>query len=165
MGTSSRFQNTLPISLLVKSKSVVVIGAGNISFRKTKYLLESGINVTVISKEFLKEFDNIESENLTLLKKSYNPNDLKGHDIAVAATNNPDCNSRIVEDGRILGVLVSAVDSSWKYGDYITPAVIRSGNVTMTISTGGDDFRKTKRLKEFLKNKLEEFEALEVTNE
>ena len=49
------------LSLLSNKINVLIIGGGEASLIKTKTFLNGGCNVTVVAKEFLEDFKNLQS--------------------------------------------------------------------------------------------------------
>lgn len=145
----------LPIGLLTEGRNAVVIGGGRIAYRKAVNLAASGLNVTVASSSF-GPFD-WKSTSITQIHSDYNSNQIKDADLVIAATNSAQINLRVLEDSRSAGALCNIVDSGWSEGDFITPAVVRAGQVTLGITTGGADCCQSRRIKDFLLGQAEAF--------
>ena len=62
----------------------------------------------------------------------------------------------VIACGRREGILCSAIDSNWTDGDFVTPAICRQEDLTVSVSTGGSSCRRARivkdRIAEFIKN-------------
>lgn len=145
-----------PISLSVKDKSCAVIGGGQIALRKVITLLECGAKITIISPELCPELASLadEKEIRTILRE-YCTGDLKGVFVAIAATDNSIINRQIAEDARAKSVLVNVVDDAGE-SDFIAPAIIRRGDITIAISTSGQSPALSRKLRTKLEREFGE---------
>lgn len=125
----------LPLFIDVRGRKIVVFGGGAVGKRKASLFLQYA-DVTVISKEFIKEFQHlgnkvtlIKSEEITEeLIKSY----VKDAFLVVPSTNSPDLNTVIERLAKEHGALVNRVD---KVSEVIVPSVINRDSITIAIST------------------------------
>lgn len=79
--------NYFPISLDIANRQCIVVGGGKVAARKVKSLLAHQAKVTVISPELdpqLQHFD--EKESIKWLPRGYEPGDLTGAFLVIAAT-------------------------------------------------------------------------------
>jgi uroporphyrin-III C-methyltransferase / precorrin-2 dehydrogenase / sirohydrochlorin ferrochelatase len=79
--------------------------------------------------------------------------DLAGAALVFAATNDRALNGRVADDARRLGVPVLAVDDVPKC-DFIAPALVRRGDVTIAISTAGRSPAMARRTRERVEQAL-----------
>ena len=115
----------------------MVVGGGEVALRKVKALLEFRANVDVVSPELCPELTALaESGQIRVFRRHYQPGDLQGALIAIAATDNSDINQKVVKEARSKAVLVNVVDDAGN-SDFIAPSYIRRGDVTIAISTAG----------------------------
>lgn len=144
--------NLYPVNLKLLDCDVLVVGGGLVALRKILSLLETGAKVTVISDRFCDKLLKIQSNNLKLFQKIYNPDeiDFNKYKIIIAATNCENVNSDIYEITNKLNIPVNVVDSPEKCSFYI-PSVIRKDDLQITISTNG----KCPALSKYLRKKLE----------
>jgi siroheme synthase-like protein len=126
-----------PVSLEMKDRSCVVIGGGAIAERKVAGLVAAGANVTVISpgitdglKELLRE------GAIRHVARDYQPSDRAGYELVFVATDNSDINAVVFSEARSLRIWVNSADDP-DHCDFILPAVIRRGELTVAVSTGG----------------------------
>lgn len=120
-----------PVMLDVRGKKCVVIGGGSVALRKAAKLRSCGAEVTAVSPEFCGDFEGIEK-----IKKRYEPSDIAGSFIVIAATDDKDLNSQIAADAKNLKILVSLADNA-EMSDFMSPASRDIGDITLSVSTNG----------------------------
>jgi precorrin-2 dehydrogenase/sirohydrochlorin ferrochelatase len=77
-------------------------------------------------------------EGVERVPGAYDARHLDGAALVFAATNDPNINSQVVRDAHRLGLFVNRADSDEeKPGDFTTPAVLRDGELVITVSAGG----------------------------
>jgi siroheme synthase-like protein len=150
-----------PAYLKVKDKKCVVIGGGEVALRKVKSLLEHGAYVEVISPEISNELNELVEKGLVTLKgRRFQPGDLKGAFIAVAATDNNQVNMQAATEAREQSVPVNVVDDP-EHSDFIVPSTINRGDVVIAISTGGKSPALARKIRTRIEQDIgEEFAAL-----
>ncbi|AYO29691.1 MAG: precorrin-2 dehydrogenase [Thermoanaerobacteraceae bacterium] len=141
-----------PVMLNIEGKRCLVVGGGSVAHRKVLSLLECGAIVTVIAPEVNESILKLWKEaRIRLIRRNYIKSDLAGYFIVVAASDDRDVNKLIAEEAGAGGVLVNVVDDG-ELSSFIMPSVIRRGDLTVAISTGG----KSPLLSKMLRQKLEE---------
>jgi len=85
-----------------------------------------------ISAEIMDEFGNRHE----IRRKQYEPSDLDGAFLVVAATDDKVLNSLVAANCRERGIIVNSVDQPADC-DFHVPSVIRRGEIQIAISTGG----------------------------
>ncbi|HZP26144.1 MAG TPA: bifunctional precorrin-2 dehydrogenase/sirohydrochlorin ferrochelatase [Dehalococcoidia bacterium] len=149
-----------PIFLDLKDRPAVIIGGGEVAWRKAQGLLEAGAAITVISPALHPELAALKgSGSLHHLEREYRAGDLSGFLLAFVATNDHDLNRTVAEEGKQLGVLVNAVDDPPNC-DFVMPSIIRRGDLTLAISTGGGSPAAARRVREDMEAFLTEDYAL-----
>lgn len=139
-----------PLMLKLAGKRVVIVGGGKVALRKAQGLAVTGASVTVVSPVILPEL--LALLNIEWQQKRFEPNDIKNAHIIYAATDSREVNQSVahsIQDWQWFDDTSSPVDSN-----FYTPAVIRSPDLTIAISTEGRDPAKAKRLKHQLMNML-----------
>jgi precorrin-2 dehydrogenase/sirohydrochlorin ferrochelatase len=126
-----------PIYLEMTGRRCLVIGGGAVAERKVASLLEAGAEVVVISPEAT---DNIlrwrKEKSVEYVARRYQPGDLAEYEIAFVATDDGDVNAQVFQEARKLGVWVNAADDA-AHCDFILPSVLRRGDLTVAVSSGG----------------------------
>jgi precorrin-2 dehydrogenase/sirohydrochlorin ferrochelatase len=146
---------TYPINLIgLETRRCVVVGGGAVATRKLAGLLAAGARVTVISLELSTELESRAAEKqITVLRRAYEPGDLSGAFLVIAATDDPPTNAAVWDEARQLGCLINAVHDP-AHSNFILPAVVRRGEVNLAISTGGASPTLARRLREQLETQV-----------
>ena len=126
-----------PIFIDLAGQPVVVIGAGTVAERKIETLLATGAVVTVVSPEATTLIVRwAETGRLTLKNRPYRAGDLRGFRLAYAATADSSVNRAVRVEARAEGIWLNAIDQP-DLCDFITPAIVRRGHLTIAVSTNG----------------------------
>ena len=141
-----------PVYLNLAGKSCVIVGGGTIAQGKIGGLLQAGCHITVISPDATPGIRQAAQRgDIVWLQRTYEPGDLEGAFIGVAATNVWHVNREIFEEAERLGVLLNVVDDP-DLCSFIAPSVVKREPVTMAISTGGASPALARKLRETLAN-------------
>lgn len=160
MGQGSSQAGYYPISLNINHRRCVVVGGGQVAQRKVKALLEHGAIVAVISPTICPELERLAGRGtIKVLPRSYQPGDLEGAFLAIAATAETDINRKVAEEAKRRGILVNVVDDP-KHSDFIAPAYLHRGDLTIAISTAG----RSPALARKIRTRLEENFGKEYTS-
>ena len=142
-----------PIFLDLRGRPCLVVGGGEIATRKIEGLLQAGASVTVVSPEVTEIIrDHADAGELRHIKRPYRHGDLGGYFLAYAATGVPEIDVLMAAEAGMAGVLLNVVDRP-VLCDFIMPAVVRRGDISIAISTNG-------RCPGFAKRVRRELEAL-----
>lgn len=137
---------TYPIHLHLAGRPVLVVGAGRVATRKIERLLVSGAEVAVVATEAAARVAELaHAGHLTLALRAFQPEDVHGKCLVIAATDDAALNAQIVQLGRAQGALVTRVDDA-AYSDFSIPAVARASTVEVTVSTHGAAPSASRRL-------------------
>ena len=129
--------NLFPIQLNVRGRVCVIVGAGPVAARKALSLLECGALVTVVAPEAVEAIGKLAGEGrVTWRREVYDTGHLTGAFLLFAATDSKAVNAQVMRDTRALGILACDV-SAPEDGDFVSPSVLRRGDLTLTVSTGG----------------------------
>ena len=118
-------------------KPAVVVGGGPVASQKAEAMLRCGARVTVIAPEL-----GTRLAELTLVgavrhePKRFQPGDLVGAEIAIAATDDPAVNESVSSAARALKIPVNVADNSM-LSSFIMPSVVDRPPVQIAISTAG----------------------------
>ena len=144
-----------PINLDIENKNCVVIGGGEVAFRKIRGLLEAGANVKVIAPEICAEVEELfRRGEIFLLKENFSEEMLGDEIILIAATNSPEVNRRAAQVAQDKKILVNVVDRAG--GNFNVPSKIRRGEFLLTISTGANSPAFSKFVRQMLESELDE---------
>ena len=150
-----------PIYLNMHGRRCLVIGGGVVAERKIAGLLEVGAHPTVVSPAITDTIARwLKDHSIELIARRYQTSDLTGHEIAFVATDDDAVNAQVYSDGRRLGVWVNAADDP-AHCDFILPSVLRRGDLTVAVSSGGTSPALSRTIREELELYFtEEYELL-----
>ena len=141
-----------PVFLNLAGKRCVIFGGGTVAQGKIAALRQSGADVTLISPDATPGIKRAAQQgDLEWLVRKYEPGDLGGAFIAVAATNVWHVNREIYDEAERLGVLLNVVDDA-DLCTFIAPSIVKRNQVTLAISTGGASPALARKLREILAN-------------
>jgi precorrin-2 dehydrogenase/sirohydrochlorin ferrochelatase len=145
------FVKTYPICLIdLERRHTVVLGGGAVAARKVGDLLEAGARVTVISPTLTPGLKALaKSGQIAIIGRPYREGDLSNAFLVIAATDDADVNQKAWQEAERCGCLANVVDDP-THSHFISPAVIRRGDVSITVSTGGTSPALARRLREHL---------------
>ena len=152
--SSKRMRSTrlFPMFLKLSARPCLVLGAGTIAESKIAGLLEAGGRVRVVAPEATPQVRSwAQSSSIEWHQRSFQPDDLTGMFLVVAATSSAELQQRIFEEATRRGVLCNIVDVP-VLCDFYYPAVVQRGALQIAISTAG----KSPALAQRLRKQLEE---------
>ena len=114
-------------------RSVLVVGAGRVAHEKARGLLDCAAAVTVVAPDVSPEVAALPVE---VLRRPYEPADLEGRYLVVAATSDSAVNTRVFADAEARSLLCNVVDVP-ELCSFILPALHREDPITVAVSTGG----------------------------
>jgi siroheme synthase-like protein len=133
--------------LRLSGRRCVVVGGGEVGLEKVEGLLTCDGDVTLVAPEAVQELRALAEEgSIRWEQRPYEPADLEGALIAIAATSNTDVNIRVFEDAERRAMLVNVVDVP-PLCNFILPAIVRTGPLAIAISTAGASPALAKRMK------------------
>lgn len=146
-----------PFMIDVGKKKILVIGGGNVSLRKCLLFLDYGARITVISPQLDPGFDAIKAR-ITHICDVYRDEYLTDAFALIAASDDAEVNRRAADRAKALGIPVNAVDDPENCSFFI-PAVVRRGDLSIGISTGGKSPSLAGQIRRQLEDQFgEEFE-------
>jgi precorrin-2 dehydrogenase/sirohydrochlorin ferrochelatase len=123
-----------PIFVDLSGRTVAVVGGGEVALRKAEGLAAAGARVRVVAPDICDALAAVAGAELR--REPYSASALDGAALAVAATDDPQVNSRVAADARARGILCNVVDRPAEC-DFIVPSVLRRGPLVIAVSTGG----------------------------
>ncbi len=128
---------TYPVNLVLENKLVVLVGAGHEIARKLPDLLETGARVRVIAPTAHPTVRRYaEAGQIEWLERRYQPGDLTGAFLVIAATGDQAVHDAVWAEGQANGPLVNVMDVIPQCNFHAT-SVVRQGQLTIAIGTGG----------------------------
>jgi siroheme synthase-like protein len=140
-----------PVFIELQDRRCLVIGGGNEAQRKVEGLLAAGGRVDIISPDLKGDLQRLLSEGqiVSWRQREYQDGDVEGYEVVMVATDDGAVNAAVAADGKRRRVWVNAADDT-ENCDFILPAVIRKGNITLAASTSGTSPALARRLREEL---------------
>ncbi|MGE0158071.1 MAG: uroporphyrinogen-III C-methyltransferase [Gemmatimonadales bacterium] len=126
-----------PIHLVtLEGERALLAGGGPVAAEKVVPLIHAGARVHLVAPEISREMEPWLPRIWRVERRPVHEGDVAGAKVVVAATNDAAVNRRLVDAARALGILAQAADDK-PYCDFYSPAVVRRGPVTLTVSTDG----------------------------
>jgi len=150
-----------PVFIELRDRACLVIGGGREAQRKVEGLLAAEGKVTVIAPALTDDLKRLLAEGrIAWTEREYREGDVEGYEVVMVATDDGGVNAEVSAEGKRRRVWVNAADDPANC-DFILPAVIRKGSITVAASTGGGSPALARRLREELEAYLtEEMPAL-----
>jgi len=145
-----------PMFMDMSNRRILVVGGGAIAHEKLEKLVQFTKEITVITPEMSVETHTLIGEHcLTLYHRPYRTGDIEGFDMVIVATDTIDLHRQIYEESRNTRVLVNSVDDT-AYCDFIFPAFVKEGDLTVAFSTGGASPAFAKHIRRWFQQVLPE---------
>jgi precorrin-2 dehydrogenase/sirohydrochlorin ferrochelatase len=136
-----------PIQLDIRNRPCLVVGGGAVGTRKVSGLLACQARVTVVSRKATDELKDAAAKGLITLRiGDYAGSDMEGMFLVVGATDDEELNRRVSADAERRRILCNIADRPAKC-NFILPAVIRRGDLVITVSTSGKSPALAKKLR------------------
>jgi len=127
-----------PLFTDLRGRVCLVVGGGRIAEGRTRLLAAHGAVLRLVAPELTEGLVGMvaRGEVAEFRQRAYAPEDLDGVFLALAATDQRDVNSEIAGNARERGILCNVADDP-RACDVHIPALVRRGDLTLAISTGG----------------------------
>lgn len=123
-----------PIFIDLKGRRALIVGGGRVALRKAERLMPYGADICAVAPEFEDAFRSL--SGVTLLERRFEPGDIEGAALVIAATDDPELNAAVSELCRWENVPVNVVDDIEKCS-FVFPSLVQRGELSVGISTGG----------------------------
>ena len=140
-----------PVYLDLRGRRCVVVGGNDVGEEKLSRLIDCGADVVVIGAEATERISDMAAAGeIEWVRRGYRSGDLDGAFVAIVAdTADPEVNAAVSEEARERGIPLNVVDVT-HLCSWIAPAVVRRGEVTVAVSTGGASPALARRFREQL---------------
>ena len=151
--------NLFPVFLKMERLNTLIVGGGNVGQEKLAALLKNspgtpitlvGININDSIKEVSREHPNV-----VLKERAFRPEDLKGVNIALLATEDRKANISISQLAKSRNIPVNVADTP-DLCDFYLGSVVKKGQLKIGISTNGQSPTFAKRFRQVLEEVLPE---------
>ena len=142
-----------PMFVDMTERECLIVGGGNVAYRKVSVMLDFGAKVTVVAEDICDELrkltidDIANKENrITFIKRKFEQKDCDGMEMVIAATDDNALNHEIAEYCKAKGIMVNAVDQKADCS-CIFPSYVKEKNLVAAFSSGGNSPVLTQYLK------------------
>ena len=164
-----------PFMIQLDDKKCLIVGGGVVAARKAEQMCEFGARVTVVAPEICAKLlavaceertdktidtadnpeDNCQKKpnRIQVRKREVTEADISGMDVVIMATDDAELNSRYAKLCRSRHILVNVVDVK-KDCDFYFPAIIKQGEVVVSVSTGGSSPMLASKIKKDIRQTL-----------
>lgn len=151
-------QNKLyPVFLKMSQFSTLIVGGGKVGEEKLSFILKSSpdARIHIIALEISETVLNMCHQNplVTFQIKSFEPSDVLGYKVVIAATNDKAVNLQIHQACQQHNVLVNVADTPGLC-DFYLGSIVTKGDLKIGISTNGQSPTFAKRFREILEEIL-----------
>jgi uroporphyrin-III C-methyltransferase len=146
----------LPIFLKLDGRRCLLVGAGNVALDKIGSLLKTGLQLRVVAPEARAEVRRLADEGkLEWVQRAFEPSDLDGNFLVIAATDSPDVNTGVYRASVERNILCNSVDDIPNC-DFFFGSVVSRGDLQIAISTAGQSPALAQRLRREISDQLPE---------
>jgi uroporphyrin-III C-methyltransferase / precorrin-2 dehydrogenase / sirohydrochlorin ferrochelatase len=143
-----------PVFLNLYGRSVLVVGAGAVAWRKTRTLLDAGARPTVVAPTVSAPMEALAvSAAIRLHQRRFRADDVRGHWLVVNACGNPAVAAEVAHAADAAKVFCNSVDDLERCS-YIVPALVKRSPLLVAISTGGTAPVLARRLRAHIESLL-----------
>ena len=136
-----------PINLHLTGCPVLVVGGGQVAERKINTLVAAQAAVTIISPELTPGLQVLAKNGaLRWRQRIYESGDIETFSLVFCATNRREVNQTVAREARERGKLVNVADGP-EEGNFSLPALVRRGDLLLTVSTGGQSPALVRKLR------------------
>jgi uroporphyrin-III C-methyltransferase/precorrin-2 dehydrogenase/sirohydrochlorin ferrochelatase len=146
----------LPIFLNLDGRDCLMVGAGTVALEKIGTLLSTGLRLRIVAPEAIPEIRRMAaSGTVEWIEKDFEPSDLGGMFLVIAATNDPAVNQAVYHAASEKRVLCNSVDDVPNC-DFYFGSVVSRGDLQIAISTAGQSPAVAQRLRREIDDQLPE---------
>lgn len=149
-----------PMFVDMTERECLIVGGGNVAYRKVMVMLDFGAKVTVVAEDICEElrkliagdranngwFSSDAADRITIIKRRFERKDCDGMEMVIAATDDNALNHEIAEYCKAKGIMVNAVDQKADCS-FIFPSYIKEKNLVAAFSSSGNSPVLTQYLK------------------
>jgi uroporphyrin-III C-methyltransferase/precorrin-2 dehydrogenase/sirohydrochlorin ferrochelatase len=143
----------LPIFLNIRDRKCVIVGGGEIAFRKASLLCRAGARLHIQAEQVSDEMRALcDANGFTVSVAAYSSECLEDATLVVAATDDLAVNTAVSVDAKLNNIPVNVVDQP-SLCTFIVPSIVDRSPIVIAISSSGSSpvlIRKLKELNESL---------------
>jgi len=143
-----------PIMLDLRGRRCLLVGAGQIAYRKLLRLLAERAVVTVVAPTVIAPVAQLADEGkVALLRRPFVSSDMDNCQLALAATGDPAADQHIASVARGRGIWLNVADVP-DLCDFYLPAVVERGDLQLSIASGGGAPFAVRRLRQMFERRI-----------
>lgn len=120
-----------------EAHKILIVGGGSVATAKLEALIEHKEYIRIKALSFRDDLKALcEKQNISYKIGSFEEKDLENCLLVIAATDNKELNQEIKKQANNKNILVNVVDDK-ELCDFIFPALVKRGDLTIAISTAG----------------------------
>ncbi len=147
-------EKLFPMFLKLSARPCLVVGAGAVAESKIASLLDAGGRLRVVAAQATPQVRSwAQSNTIEWHQRPFQPGDLDGMFLVVAATSSTELHQRIFDEATRRGVLCNIVDVP-TLCDFYYPSVVQRGSLQIAISTAGLSPALAQRLRQQLEGQF-----------
>lgn len=123
-----------PFFIQLQDAPGLIVGGGAVALRKVEKLLPYGPRLTVVAPEIVPELAAM--PGIRLLRRAFQPEDRENMTFVIAASDDKELNHEVARLCREQGIPVNVVDDK-QACSFLFPALVKRGELSVGISTGG----------------------------
>ena len=129
--------NYLPIFIDITQKPCLVIGGGDIAYRKIKLLLKANAQVHCVSRAFCDGISQLAEEGtITATQKDFESSDINAQVLIVSATDDKVLNAEVSGLAKTANIPVNVVDAP-DLCSFVIPSIVDRSPIVIAISSAG----------------------------
>lgn len=144
-------QNFLPIAIDIANQKILIVGGGQSAYSKLKILQRHNAEVEILAIEVC---DEIKNSGVKYMEAPYHKKYLKDYLMLYSCSNNAELDRQIEKDCREEKVLVNIHDKPSRC-QFVSPAIYRHGNISVAVSSNGENVYESIRIRNLIKDKLQ----------
>lgn len=146
-----------PIAVQIEDAPVLVVGGGKVAERKAMALVDAGARIRIVSPDITAKLKTLVDKGRVSWRKRYvRKEDLDNAKLVVAATSDKRVNKDVSRWAKKTGTWANVVDDA-ALSNFISPAIVRKNIALIAVYTDGRDPVLSRDLKNFLKERWDEF--------
>ena len=126
-----------PLLLNIQNYPCLVVGGGKVALRKVTSLLNFQIKPTVLAPKLCQPLLELQRKRkIKVIKKVYSKAYLNNFKVVFCATDNPKLNRMVRKDCTEKNIVLNVADIP-ELCDFILPAIVKRGDLTISVSSQG----------------------------
>nr|WP_321355074.1 NAD(P)-dependent oxidoreductase [uncultured Draconibacterium sp.] len=144
-------QNFLPIAIDIANQKILIVGGGQSAYSKLRILQRHNAEVEILAIDVC---DEIKNSGVKYIEAPYHKKYLKDYLMLYSCSNNAEQDRQIEKDCREEKVLVNIHDKPSRC-QFVSPAIYRHGNISVAVSSNGENVYESIRIRNLIKDKLQ----------